>query len=596
MKKILEIFTNSFKILSSVWEDWGYRTIVYYFLVLLEGLGLYFVSYLSGQIINQLGNPQLIMGYNGAYFWMVVFILTILAIQIFFAVSSYLDMAFFLFLQEKFGMMIVDKKSELDIASQENPKYSDLIGRVTENNWRVNNFTDRISLIIFNNIPAVFAQGAVLLFANPLIFLIFIALSIPEFIVQTRFAKRVYSIEADKSEVKRRYWETRSYFDNLEYLTEFKIYQNAKHFSGLVRRLLRDFRDKELRNDLERVKYVLVSNFFSVTGLAIAVVFFVNQVMKGEIPIGTFVFYLGTIQWLRRDLTNMLRNLGKQMEDSSFVTELFNFLSIAPDIASSANSIKINHDKSPEIIFENVSFKYPGTENYVLNNLNFKIKAGEKMALVGVNGAGKTTLVKLICRFYDPTEGRILINGIDLKEVDLPSWYKMIGILFQDYPRYHSLVKDAISISRAGDKTDVQKIKDSAKAAEADIFIDKWEKNYDQMLGRQFEGGVEPSVGQWQKLGLARTFYRDPKVMILDEPTSSIDAESEAKIFEKIESIKDDRTTILISHRFSTVRKADGIIVIKDGKIIENGTHDELIKKKKVYYKLFNIQAKGYKK
>jgi ATP-binding cassette subfamily B protein len=224
-----------------------------------------------------------------------------------------------------------------------------------------------------------------------------------------------------------------------------------------------------------------------------------------------------------------------------------------------------------------------------------KITPGEKIALVGVNGAGKTTFVKLLCRFYDPDEGRIMIGGHDLKEIDLEGWYNQLGAIFQDYSRYHLIVKEAIAIGRSGQASSLEKVKEAAQASEADTFIEEWEKKYQSMLGKEFTEGIEPSIGQWQKLALARTFYRDPKIMILDEPTSSIDAEAEAKIFEKLELLPSDRTVILISHRFSTVRQADKIGVIMEKGLQELGTHQDLLKLNGTYAKLFNLQAKGYK-
>lgn len=231
----------------------------------------------------------------------------------------------------------------------------------------------------------------------------------------------------------------------------------------------------------------------------------------------------------------------------------------------------------------------------MLKNFSLRIAPGEKLALVGSNGAGKTTLVKLLCRFYDPDKGRILINGNDIKTVDLESWYRELGVLFQDYDNYHFLVRESIAIGRSGAMSSLEKVKGAAKASEADTFIEEWEKAYEQMLGKQFTGGIEPSIGQWQKLALARTFYRDPQVLILDEPTSSIDAEAEAKIFDRLEQLPKDRTVILISHRFSTVRHANRICVIKDGRLAELGTHAALLKRGGTYARLFKLQARGYR-
>ncbi len=218
-----------------------------------------------------------------------------------------------------------------------------------------------------------------------------------------------------------------------------------------------------------------------------------------------------------------------------------------------------------------------------------------KMAMVGVNGAGKSTFIKLLLRFYDPTEGRILIGGHDLRDVKLESWYEHIGALFQDYPNYRFKVNEAIA-SSTPDIPYASKVIDSAQRSGSSDFIEaNWEHKYEQQLGREFTDGVEPSGGQWQKLALARAFYRDANVLILDEPTAAVDAEAEAKIFERLEQLPKNKTVFLISHRFSTVRHADEIVIIENGQITEQGSHEALLKKRSTYARLFKIQAKGYK-
>ena len=329
--------------------------------------------------------------------------------------------------------------------------------------------------------------------------------------------------------------------------------------------------------------------------IAFAIVYFVLQVVKGNLLIGTLTFILASIGDLRQSLSGLFSNLGRQYQDSLFVTDIFRFLSLKPIIKKPEKGIVLDSKQTPEIAFEHVTFSYPGTKKTVLKDFSLKIAPGEKIALVGVNGAGKTTFVKLLCRFYDPDGGKITIDGHDLKEIDLESWYNQLGAIFQDYARYHFIVKEAIAVGRTGVASSLEKVKEAAKASEADTFIEEWEKKYDQMLGKEFTEGTEPSIGQWQKLALARTFYRDPRILILDEPTSSIDAEAEAKIFEKLELLPKDRTVILISHRFSTVRQADKIGVVEEGGLKELGTHEDLLKLNGTYANLFTLQAKGYK-
>jgi ABC-type multidrug transport system fused ATPase/permease subunit len=267
-----------------------------------------------------------------------------------------------------------------------------------------------------------------------------------------------------------------------------------------------------------------------------------------------------------------------------------------PAIPRVQNARVLSADVAPEIVLDNVSFAYPGTDKLVLKNLSLAIPSGAKVALVGVNGSGKTTLVKLICRIYDPTEGTILVNGHDLRDLNLDSWHHQMSVLFQDYADYHFLVKDVIAMGRRNGSpaADMYKVRQAARQSGAEGFIAEWAGQYEQMVGREFPDGIDPSKGQLQKLALARSFYRDPGLLILDEPTASIDAEAEARIFEELEALPRDKTVILISHRFSTVRKADRICVFKDGIVAEQGTHDDLMRLSKIYARLFKIQAAGY--
>ena len=376
---------------------------------------------------------------------------------------------------------------------------------------------------------------------------------------------------------------------------ELKLFQNTQHFLSTIKELFRNFQLEEKKNEKKKLIHQLIVLCFSQLVIAFAIVYFTMQVVKGNLLIGTLTFILASIGDLRQSLSGLFSNLGRQYQDSLFVTDIFKFLNLKPIIKKPEKGIVLDSKQTPEIAFEHVTFSYPGTKKTVLKDFSLKIAPGEKIALVGVNGAGKTTFVKLLCRFYDPDEGKITIDGHDLKEIDLESWYNQFGAIFQDYARYHFIVKEAIAVGRIGVASSLEKVKEAAKASEADTFIEEWEKKYEQMLGKEFTAGTEPSIGQWQKLALARTFYRDPRILILDEPTSSIDAEAEAKIFEKLELLPKDRTVILISHRFSTVRQADKIGVVEEGGLKELGIHEDLLKLNGTYANLFTLQAKGYK-
>jgi ATP-binding cassette subfamily B protein len=311
-------------------------------------------------------------------------------------------------------------------------------------------------------------------------------------------------------------------------------------------------------------------------------------------PIGQLVMVISAVEAFRLALSNFFSNLGMQSQDSMFVNDTFRLMELEPTIKLPEKGFKLEPGAVPEIVFDRVTFKYPGTTKYVLNDFSLTIKPGERIALVGTTGAGKTTLVKLLCRFYDPTNGRILIGGKDLREIDLDSWYAVLGVLSQNFACYQLPVKDGISMGRGNVGMDFNRVKESAEEAEAARFVEALDLNYDTVVGPDTSNAVKLSNGEWQKLALARTFYRDARVMILDEPTAAVDGEAEARIFERLRKNPDRTTEILISHRFSTVRSVNRIVVLEDGAIKEVGTHDELMQRQGAYARLFELQAKGY--
>lgn len=309
------------------------------------------------------------------------------------------------------------------------------------------------------------------------------------------------------------------------------------------------------------------------------------------------------------DVTFQMRSLDTFITSFSFVTNGFNSLI---DRAIRINEVKEVFDMEPmvsdgdfkmptlqappNIKFESISFKYPNSEKYVLQDLDLEIKPGEKIAIVGENGAGKTTLVKILSRFYKVDKGGVFLNDKDIDEIKIDSWYKNLGVLFQDYNTYGSLtLKENIYLGNSDEEINEDKIKASAKSANVNSFLSNFKNGYDQILSEKFKGGTRPSTGQWQKIAIARFFYRNSPVVIFDEPTASIDAISESEIFGQIYDFFKKKTVIIISHRFSTVRNADKIYVLSEGRIAEGGSHEELMKQKGKYHKAFTVQAKGYK-
>lgn len=590
-----EMLQNSTRLSSIIWKE-KKRQVILLSLVFLVVSGTPFIQSGSrGLLINELvriaGSSQI-----SSYLFVLMGILILAALipSIFSTFQNYLSKLFWFFLGEKFEIMIIKKRGELDMPIHEDSKQNDRFNRINEEGeWRLQQFVDR-QFFMFQNVIEAAIASVILLFSQWWVFLIILVGTLPELVAEVKYGRDIWSIHSGRAETKRKYWELKSHFSSVSYLVELKLFQNTHHFLSTIKELFHNFQLEEKKNEKKKLFHQLMVLLFSQAVIAFAVIYFTIEVVKGSLLIGTLTFVLTSIGDLRQSLSGLFSNLGRQYQDSFFVSDVFKLLDTEPAIKKPVKGIVLDQNKTPEILFDNVSFSYPGTSKIVLKNFCLKIASGEKIALVGVNGAGKTTLIKLLCRFYDPDDGRITLDGHDLKDIDLESWYYQIGAIFQDYAQYHLIVKDAIAIGRTGTASSIEKVKEAAQASEADIFIEEWDKKYEQMLGKQFTGGIEPSIGQWQKLALARTFYRDPRVLILDEPTSSIDAEAEAKIFEKLEALPRDRTVILISHRFSTVRQADKVGVIEGGELRELGTHEDLLKLNGTYARLFTVQAKGY--
>ena len=591
-----EMLRNSVRLSAMIWKENKGSVIALGLVFLIVSAASFLQSGSRGLLINELVKIAG-TGVVGSYLFILVgvLILATLIPSVLFTVQNYLSKLFYFFLEEKFDTLVIQKKGEIDVAIHEDPQHKDLFNRVTEEGtWRVRNFIDR-EFFIFQNLIEVTIASIVLIFSQWWVFLVILIGTLPELVVETRYGRMIWGIHSGRAETRRKYWELHGHFNVLSSLVELKLFQNTQYFLSTIKELFRSFQLEEKKNERKKLIHQLIVLCFSQVVIAFAIVYFTLQVVKGNLLIGTLTFVLTAIGDLRQSLSGLFSNLCRQYQDSLFVTDIFKMLDLKPVVKKLEKSIVLDQNKTSEIVFDNVTFSYPGTKKKVLKNFSLKISPGEKLALVGVNGAGKTTFVKLLCRFYDPDDGRIIVGGHDLKEIDLESWYSQLGAIFQDYARYHFVVKEAITVGRSGNVSSLEKVKEAAKASEADKFIEEWEKKYESMLGKEFTEGIEPSIGQWQKLALARTFYRDPKVLILDEPTSSIDAEAEAKIFEKLELLPKDRTVILISHRFSTVRQANKIGVIEEGELKELGTHEDLLKLNGTYAHLFNLQAKGYK-
>jgi ATP-binding cassette, subfamily B, bacterial len=315
----------------------------------------------------------------------------------------------------------------------------------------------------------------------------------------------------------------------------------------------------------------------------------------GVFTIGVLTFLVGSFRQSRDLIQRVLLSLTQVFEQSLYLDDLFSFLALSPRIRASAGARPVPVPIRDGFVFKDVGFRYPGADGWAVRHLDFTLRPGERIALVGENGAGKTTLAKLLVRLYDPSEGRILLDGVDLRDYDVDSVRRNVGVIFQDFVRYDLVLRENIAVGNIERREDEPRIFGAAERSLADTVAGRLKGRYDQMLGRRFDGGVELSGGEWQKVALARAYMRDAQLLILDEPTAALDARAEYQVFLRFSELTAGKMAVLISHRFSTVRMADRILVLRGGELAEGGTHEELVARGGLYAELFQLQAAGYR-
>ncbi|MBD0283817.1 MAG: ABC transporter ATP-binding protein, partial [Flavisolibacter sp.] len=375
---------------------------------------------------------------------------------------------------------------------------------------------------------------------------------------------------------------------------EVKLFDLSGFLVDRFRQLSQKFYRDNKKLTIKRSVWGTAFSLFGTLGYYGAYVFIISKAIQGRISIGDLTFLAGSFRQLRSLLDGILSRFTAVSQGAIYLKDFFDFFHIQPKIIPSANALPFPTAIQQGFVFENVGFKYAHSENWAIRNLSFTLHAGEKLALVGENGAGKTTLVKLLARLYDPTEGRILLDGHDLRDYNLAGLRKNVGVIFQDYIRYQMSVAQNIAVGNIEEKENRDLIIHSAKKSLADLLVQRLAGKYDQALGKRFNQGVELSGGEWQKIALARAYMKEAQLLILDEPTSALDARAEYEVFQRFAELTKGKTAVLISHRFSTVRMADRILVLHKGELLEIGSHKELLQKGGHYAELFSLQAIGY--
>lgn len=536
-------------------------------------------------------NPELILFY--AVMWGVVAGLSSIAG----IVSTYIRRQQRYSLQTFIEFFMLKKRLSLDVGRYDDPDTQNLIQRAFGNRgyWPLSDLGTNFLPGMFGYILTLIIASFLIGFFDWRIYLLIVVTSIPGFIVDIIFGQRTYGVwSRNQGEDQRRYYDLREHVNNPLPRSELQLYQAGERFLKMIKDIYVRTEGELATNEKKRMYLSISAEILSAFGYGVTVFLIVQQVLQGTLAIGNMTFIVAAIMRLSSSIGDILSSAASMYDAHQYVTDIREFINTKSLIVA-RNPQHLKLTVAPEIRFENVSFTYPHQSNPVIKNMSFTISPGQKIGLVGNNGVGKSTLIKLLCRIYDPSEGVIYINGIDLKNIDQNEWFENLAVLMQDYSSYNFTVKDSITVSDSGKPYDDDRMKNSAKQSKANEFIEEWKGGYDEQLGKNFKG-KEPSKGQRQKLALARTLYRKAHILLLDEPTAAVDAESEIQIFKTLDNYSKDVTAIYISHDFSTIRRADRIIVLEKGEIIEDGSHEELMATPKVYSRLFTEQVNSYTK
>jgi ATP-binding cassette subfamily B protein len=489
---------------------------------------------------------------------------------------------------------VMRKAAALDVTVYEDPVFYDRLERA-----RVQ-ATDRLAMIqqmgrlIQQSVTAI-AFSVVLIWYSPFLLFLLVAGIIPAFLGESHFAFLTYAKNFRQTPIRRQMDYLRQVGGSKEAAKELKLFNLSQYLTNRFSGLSQQIYEENVALNRRRLFWGGLLAILGQLGYYGAYAYSIYRTIEGRYSIGDLTLITTAIMQAMSNIQMAFSTASGVADQALFLTDLLAFFEMKPRVESKPDGIKTPHPIAQGFEFRNVSFAYPGTTRRVLRDFNFTLRPGERVALIGENGQGKTTIVKLITRLYDPTEGEILLDGIDLREYDLDDLHSEIGVIFQDFMRYEMTARENIAIGRIEVPHESEEIEYAAEKSLAAGVVAKLQGKYDQMLGRRFEGGVDLSGGEWQKIALARAYLRDAQLLILDEPTAALDARSELEVFERFAELTFGKMALLISHRFSTVRMADRIVVLEAGQLVEEGTHAQLMALGGRYAAMFEMQAASYR-
>jgi ATP-binding cassette subfamily B protein len=492
------------------------------------------------------------------------------------------------------SILLMTHASKLDLQSYEDPVFYDRLERA-----RVQ-ATDRLGMIqavgrLMQQAITAIAMSVSIIAFSPWLMLLLCAGVLPAFLGESHFAFLGYEKNYRQTAMRRKLDYLRILAGSKEAAKELKLFSLSgfliDRFTSIANRVY----DEDVA--LVRRRFAVGSGLsvLGTMGYYAAYVFVIWRTLLGAISIGSLTFLAGAIQQASLNIQQVFSTLSAIADQALYLTDLLAFFEMQPAIHSKPNARPVPQPIRWGIEFRNVSFRYPGTERFVLRNLNLRLDVGERLALIGENGEGKTTVVKLITRLYDPTEGQILLDGVDLREYRLEDLYQQISVIFQDFMRYDLTARENIAVGRISEVGNTELLMNASRKSQAEAVIGRLPLAYEQVLGRRFEGGVDLSGGEWQRIALARAYLRDAQLLILDEPTAALDARSEFEVYRRFTELTTGKTALFISHRFSTVSMADRIVVLQGGAVAEQGTHHDLLERGGLYAEMFEMQAASYR-